>query len=59
MSLGVTICVGKRLVSRPGCYDMIWTTVKAQDRLPKHLLADEKHVKMNGEKAYWADHGGT
>ena len=30
------------------------TTVKAPDKLPKDLLADEKHTRFNGEKAYVA-----
>ncbi len=44
----------QRLVSRLGRYDVVGTTVKAPERLPEHLLADEKHVKWNGEKAYLA-----
>ena len=42
----------QRLVSQIGRYDLVGTTVKTPDRLPEHLLADEKHVKLNGEKAY-------
>jgi hypothetical protein len=30
------------------------TTVKAVDKLPEHVLADEKHVHFNGEKGYIA-----
>jgi hypothetical protein len=44
----------QRLVSRIGCYDLVGTTVKSPDRLPQHLLADEKHVKRNGDKAFVA-----
>lgn len=44
----------QRLVSRLGHYDLVGTTVKTAERLPEHLLADEKHVKWNGEKAYLA-----
>jgi hypothetical protein len=44
----------QRLVSRLGRYDLVGTTVKAPEQLPEHLLADEKHVKWNGEKAYLA-----
>ena len=44
----------QRLVSRLGRYDLMGTTVKAPERLPEPLLADEKHVKWNGEKAYLA-----
>ena len=44
----------QRLVSHLGRYDVVGTTVKAPEHLPKHLLADEKHVKLNGEKAYVA-----
>jgi hypothetical protein len=43
-----------RLVSHFGRYDIVQTTVKDADKLPEHLLADEKHVRFNGEKAYIA-----
>jgi hypothetical protein len=44
----------QRLVSQLGRHDRVGTTVKAPERLPEHVLADEKHVKLNGEKAYIA-----
>ena len=37
-----------------GRYHIIQTTVKAIEKLPKDLLADEKHIYINGEKAYIA-----
>ena len=37
-----------------GCYEIVSTTVKEQDKLPEHLLADEKHVHFNGTKGYIA-----
>jgi hypothetical protein len=37
-----------------GRYQIIQTTVKDVERLPKDLLADEKHIYINGEKAYIA-----
>jgi hypothetical protein len=43
-----------RLSASFGRYDLVDTTVKAPDRLPEHLLADEKHVRFHGEKAYIA-----
>jgi hypothetical protein len=43
-----------RLTASLGRYDLVATTVKAPERLPEHLLADEKHVHFNGEKAYVA-----
>ncbi len=43
-----------RLSSHLGAYDIVQTTVKDPDNLPTHLLADEKHVHLNGEKAYIA-----
>jgi len=43
-----------RLVNQIGRLDMVATTVQTPERLPKHLLADEKHVWFNGEKAYLA-----
>ena len=44
----------QRLVERLGCYDLVGTTVKQADHLPEHLLADEKHTRINGEKAFIA-----
>ena len=32
----------------------ILTTIKSADQLPEHLLSDEKHTRLNGEKAYIA-----
>ena len=43
-----------RMVSHFGSYSIVQTTVKDADRLPEHLLADEKHVHFNGEKGYVA-----
>jgi hypothetical protein len=43
-----------RLASQVGRRDIIQTTVKGDHNLPKHLLADEKHVRFNGQKAYIA-----
>jgi hypothetical protein len=37
-----------------GRYHIIQTTVKDIEKLPKDLLADEKHIYINGEKAYIA-----
>lgn len=44
----------QRLVNHLGRYDLVGTTVKSSDDLPADLLADEKHIKLNGEKAYIA-----
>jgi hypothetical protein len=43
-----------RLENRIGRNSLVGTTVKDADRLPKDLLADEKHTCFNGEKAYIA-----
>jgi hypothetical protein len=32
----------------------VGTTVKQSENLPRHLLADEKHVRFQGSKAYIA-----
>jgi len=37
-----------------GRYHIIQTTVKNMTKLPKDLLADEKHIYIHGEKAYIA-----
>lgn len=44
----------QRLVAHFGRYDLVGTTLKDAARLPDHLLADEKHTRLNGEKAYVA-----
>jgi hypothetical protein len=44
----------QRLVAGFGRNDIVGTTVKDPERLPKHLLADEKHTRLNGQKAYIA-----
>ncbi len=43
-----------RLSTHLGRYEIVGTTVKAADHLPEHLLADEKHARFNGHKAYIA-----
>ncbi len=48
----------ERLVERLGHYDLVGTTVKDPTKLPEHLLADEKHARFNGEKAYIATTAG-
>jgi hypothetical protein len=37
-----------------GRYHIVQTTVKEVEKLPQDLLADEKHIYINGEKAYIA-----
>jgi len=44
----------QRLVVRIGHNDIVGTTIKDPERLPAHVLADEKHTRLNGEKAYIA-----
>ena len=43
-----------RLEGNLGRHDIVGTTVKEPAKLPEHLLADEKHARFNGEKAYIA-----
>jgi hypothetical protein len=44
----------QRLVAQFGHNHIVGTTLKAAQLLPDHLLADEKHTRLNGEKAYIA-----
>jgi len=37
-----------------GRYNLVGSTVKEKDKMPKDLLADEKHAKAHGEKWYVA-----
>lgn len=43
-----------RLSTHLGRYEIVDTTIKEADKLPEHLLADEKHIRFNGHKAYIA-----
>lgn len=43
-----------RLATHFGQYEIVATTLKESDKLPQNLLADEKHVRFNGQKGYIA-----
>jgi len=43
-----------RLENRVGRNSVVGTTVKDPDQLPTDVLADEKHTRLNGDKAYIA-----
>jgi len=43
-----------RVSQQLGQHDLVGTTIKDATKLPKHLLADEKHTRFNGEKVYVA-----
>jgi len=47
----------QRLVVSLGRNDIVGTTVKDPTLLPEHLLADEKHTRLNGERVYLATTG--
>lgn len=44
----------ERLSRSLGTYSIVETTLKEPQKLPEHLVADEKHVHFNGQKAYIA-----
>jgi hypothetical protein len=44
----------ERLELSIGRNSVVGTTVKQPDKLPQDVLADEKHTRLNGEKAYIA-----
>lgn len=44
----------ERLSRRLGYYPIVGTTLKDPQKLPEHILADEKHVHFNGHRAYIA-----
>jgi hypothetical protein len=44
----------ERLILSFGRNSIVGTTVKQPDKLPVDLLADEKHTRLNGEKAFVA-----
>lgn len=41
-----------RLESHLGRFSIVGTTVKDPDKLPVHIVADEKHTKIRGKKCY-------
>lgn len=43
-----------RLVEHLGRFDVVGTTVKSAEKLPEHLLADEKFTSLNGQEIYVA-----
>jgi len=43
-----------RVVEHLGRFDLVGTTVKTPDKLPEHLLADEKFTALNGQEVYVA-----
>lgn len=43
-----------RLENRIGRNSIVGTTIKESEKIPKHVLADEKHTRFNGNKAYIA-----
>jgi hypothetical protein len=43
-----------RLERSLGRFSLIGTTIQAAERLPRHLVADEKHTTSGGEKVYLA-----
>ncbi len=47
-----------RMATAIGQHSIVGTTVKSADKLPQDLLADEKHTRFNGQKAYIATTAG-
>ncbi len=43
-----------RLSQQLGRFSLVGTTIKDPEKLPEHLLADEKHTRFNKHKAYIA-----
>lgn len=43
-----------RIVEHLGRFDLLGTTVKTAEKLPEHLLADEKFTRLNGQAVYVA-----
>lgn len=41
-----------RLYQSIGKYSIVGTTIKSIEKLPEHLLADEEHTKVRGNKRY-------
>ena len=43
-----------QVVEHLGRFDLVGTTVKSSERLPEHLLADEKFTSLNGQEIFVA-----
>ena len=43
-----------RLETQLGRYPLVGSTIKEPEQLPEHLVADEKHTRLKGQKAYIA-----
>jgi hypothetical protein len=43
-----------RLETQLGRYPLVGSTIKESEQLPEHIVADEKHTKHQGQKAYIA-----
>jgi len=43
-----------RLETKEGRYNLVGSTIKESEQLPSPLVADEKHTKIKGKKAYIA-----
>jgi hypothetical protein len=41
-----------RATTSLGRPSIVGTTIKSQEKLPKHLVADEKHTRLSGEKCF-------
>ena len=48
-----------RLECSLGRFSLVGTTVKTAQGLPRHLVADEKHATLAGEKVYLAATAGS
>jgi hypothetical protein len=48
-----------RLERLLGRFSLVGTTVSSAERLPRHLVADEKHTTLAGEKVYLAATAGS
>jgi hypothetical protein len=44
----------QRIVVSLGRNEVVGTTIKDPNKLPEHVVADEKHTRLNGERAYIA-----
>ena len=52
--LGLDAMYWYRLETQLGCYSLVGSTILRREQLPEHLLADEKHTRIKGQKAYIA-----
>ena len=52
LSLEEITCIGIVSFLSFSSYSLVGTTLRQKETLPEHVLADEHHIRVQGQKAY-------